>query len=396
MTVLDGALTVDAAPLQLTVNDAAKTYGSALAFDGTEFAVTGGELFFDDSVDSLAIASAGAAAQAEVAGSPYAITGGAPLSGTRIGNYDVTVLDGALTVDAAPLVVTPDEQEKTEGGPFVFAGTEFSTRGLLFSDTVTRVNLSSDGADAQAAATASPFDIRAQAAQGDGLENYRIVYESGTLTVTAAPQEDPVVTPVPTPFFDLPNPNDTIVLSLFGEDNTGGIAVRSGTGGPANNAVSAQARETLATVQGISSTLEIASASCSESSGNVDRYLACLSDALDDFANELDAISTELPPGMEGVARIVRDARQNVAAARTRASARLAGATSQAERDAITREAVGEAREALSTAATEIRKAISFVRADDPELASIQRATITTVAAAVDSVGIELSRATGL
>ena len=162
------------------------------------------------------------------------------------------------------------------------------------------------------------------------------------------------------------------------------------------SAVSAQARETLATVQGISSTLEIASASCSESSGNVDRYLACLSDALDDFANELDAISTELPPGMEGVARIVRDARQNVAAARTRASARLAGATSQAERDAITREAVGEAREALSTAATEIRKAISFVRADDPELASIQRATITTVAAAVDSVGIELSRATGL
>ncbi|WP_299568048.1 MBG domain-containing protein, partial [uncultured Sulfitobacter sp.] len=140
------------APLQLTVNDAAKTYGSALVFDGTEFAVTGGELFFDDSVDSLAIASAGAAAQAEVAGSPYAITGGAPLSGTRIGNYDVTVLDGALTVDAAPLQLTVNDAAKTYGSALAFDGTEFAVTGgeLFFDDSVDSLAIASAGAAAQA------------------------------------------------------------------------------------------------------------------------------------------------------------------------------------------------------------------------------------------------------
>ena len=51
---------------------------------------------------------------------------------------------------------------------------------------------------------------------------------------------------------------------------------------------------------------------------------------------------------------------------------------------------------AVGTAASEIRKAISFARAEDPELAALQTATVTTVAAAVDSVGIKLSRAVGL
>ena len=50
----------------------------------------------------------------------------------------------------------------------------------------------------------------------------------------------------------------------------------------------------------------------------------------------------------------------------------------------------------MTSAATEIRKTIALVRVEDPELASIQQAQITTVADAMDSVAITLSRVADL
>ncbi|MEQ6250659.1 MBG domain-containing protein [Sulfitobacter sp. HNIBRBA3233] len=396
---VDGALTVDPATLEVTVNDARKTYGAGLTFDGTEFAITGGELFFADSLDTITIASDGAAAEAEVAGSPYAITGAAP-SGTGLQNYDISLANGALTVDPAALEITADDRTKTEGEAVAFDGTEFTARGLLLSDIVDSVTLFSEGAAVEATATDSPFAIEVLAAEGDRLENYAITFTDGALTVLEAEEEAeaPIFRPEVAPVFTLPNPADRITLSLSIGEESGPAGLGNGSGGgtPATAAALSDARETLETVQEIAGTLELASGSCAEISGDVDRYLACLSDALDDFANELDEIATDLPPGMQDVARIVRDARQNVNAARSRAQSRLAAATTDAQRDQIRRDAASEARAALDTAAAEIRKSIAFVRVDDPELASVQRATITTVAAAVDSVGIELSRATGL
>ena len=99
---------------------------------------------------------------------------------------------------------------------------------------------------------------------------------------------------------------------------------------------------------------------------------------------------------MQNVARIVQDARVQIDQSRVRAQRRLATATTDAERTAIRRDAANEARAALQTASTEIRKSIALVRADDPELANVQRATVTTVASAVDNVGIKLTRAVGL
>ena len=117
---------------------------------------------------------------------------------------------------------------------------------------------------------------------------------------------------------------------------------------------------------------------------------------MDDFADELDNIAEDLPPGLRNVARIVQDARVEIDAARSRAQSRLATATTDAERAAIRQDAFAESRAALDTASTEIRKAIALVRVDDPELANIQRATITRVATTIDNVGITLTRATGL
>ena len=251
--------------------------------------------------------------------------------------------------------------------------------------------LDSDGAAADASAIGSPYDIVIEeVVESEGLPNYDITFVNGALTVSGL-----VTTPIPSPLpnVTLPQPADTIVLTLP-DDST--QPAGTGTAQASSSASLGQATETLADVRQIATTLEIAAAACDDGSDNVDQYLACLTDALDDFADELDDISTDLPPGLQDVARIVRDARQNVENARLRARSRLATATSDAEREAILRDAVGEARVALSAAATDIRKAITFVRADDPELAAVQRATITTVASAIDNVSIELSRAVGL
>jgi hypothetical protein len=70
------------------------------------------------------------------------------------------------------------------GSVRTFTGTEFTRTGTLFNgDTLTSVTLSSVGCPATAAVGSYP--ILASAAQGNGLSNYVIAYNSGTLTVTA-------------------------------------------------------------------------------------------------------------------------------------------------------------------------------------------------------------------
>ncbi len=384
------------APLTITATNAVKTYGTLLEFDGTEpeFIVTE-TLYFSDTVDSVTLTSDGAAANADIdalanEGSPYAIDISDPV-GTGLGNYDITLVNGNLSVQPAPLTITANNAVKSFGTLLEFDGTEFSVAGpLYFDDTVELVTLTSEGAAVSAAVADSPFPIQILAVEGTGLENYNVMLEAGTLTV-ALPEASVVPPPPVFVGFPLPNPSDTIDSDFGGGGDGGTGGAGSGVAGSL-----AAAEATFEKVDTISDSLEATADSCGQSSGDVSRYLACMSDALDDFAGELDAISSELPPGMQNVARIVQDARVRVDQARVRAQQRLAGATTDAERETIRREAVGEARDALADAATEIRKSIALVRVEDPELATVQRATITRVAGAMDNVGITMSRAVGL
>ena len=61
-----------AAALTITARNQTKTYGIALAFAGTEFAV--GTLYNGDAITSVTLTCPGTAAAATVAGSPYTIT----------------------------------------------------------------------------------------------------------------------------------------------------------------------------------------------------------------------------------------------------------------------------------------------------------------------------------
>ncbi len=132
----------------------------------------------------MTLTSGGAAATASVTGSPYDIVASAAV-GTGLANYTITYLDGELTVGAKALTITADDQTKTYGDTVTFLGTEFTTSGLVNSDTVDSVTLTSGGAAATASVTGSPYDIVASAAVGTGLANYTITYLDGELTVGA-------------------------------------------------------------------------------------------------------------------------------------------------------------------------------------------------------------------
>src|SRR6185503_14517012 len=137
----------------------------------------------------ITLTSTGAAATATVAGSPYDIVPSAAV-GTGLGNYEIDYQDGKLTVDKADLTITAANKTKTYGATIVFDGTtpstDFSVTGLVNSDTVDSITLTSTGAAATATVAGSPYDIVPSAAVGTGLGNYEIDYQDGKLTVDKA------------------------------------------------------------------------------------------------------------------------------------------------------------------------------------------------------------------
>jgi hypothetical protein len=103
-----------------------------------------------------------------------------------------------------------------------------------------------------------------------------------------------------------------------------------------------------------------------------------------------------LPEALETVSASIVVARRGIDAAIARAESRLEGVTDPEARRAIERQAIAEARAALQTAEAEVTKAITLIRADDPELASAYRAQANVVLATLDAVDLELQRAVGL
>ena len=81
------AIDVGKAPLTIAANSQTKTYGATLTFAGTEFTADG--LVNGDTVTSVTLTSAGAAATAGVAGSPYTITPSAAV-GKGLENYAIS------------------------------------------------------------------------------------------------------------------------------------------------------------------------------------------------------------------------------------------------------------------------------------------------------------------
>ena len=177
----DGHLTVNAIALDITATDQSKNYGDTFTFTGTEFSTGAGQLKNSDSVASVTLTSAGAAATAAVAGSPYAIMASAA-TGTGWRNYNISYHDGHLTVHAIALDITANNQSKNYGDTFTFTGTEFAIGAgqLKNSDSVASVTL--DQRRCSGHGDSGWFTVCDHGECGDrhGSGNYNISYHDGS------------------------------------------------------------------------------------------------------------------------------------------------------------------------------------------------------------------------
>ena len=134
--------------------------------------------------DDVTASYAGASFADKNAGSGKAVSvTGISISGADAANYNLLNTTASTTADITQkaLTITADGRGKAYRDTVTFAGTEFTTEGLIGSDTVDSVTLASAGAEATAAAGA--YDIVPGAAAGSGLENYSITYVNGSLAV---------------------------------------------------------------------------------------------------------------------------------------------------------------------------------------------------------------------
>ena len=176
---VNGSLSVSPASLTITASAQSKTYGLTSNLGTTAFTTAG--LVNGDTVTSVNLTGP---ATATVAGSPYPITGSAA-TGTELGNYIISYVNGSLTVNPALLTITADNRSKTyrqmnftEGG--------FTAIGLQNSETVGSVVLTSVRESPTAGVGSYPIVACCAAGGTFNPANHAISYVNGTLTVSPA------------------------------------------------------------------------------------------------------------------------------------------------------------------------------------------------------------------
>lgn len=171
-----------------------KLYGEAMdltgayTWSGLMQGVAGayaGDRLLDVVQGSPQLRSAGAAADAQVQDSPYAIglvVGSVDLSAS---GYQLAVTPGQLVVDRRPLTITVGDASKAYGQNPQWGS--YTVQGLVNSDAVTSLELSSPGVASDA--RVGRYAIHVDGVQGSGLGNYDLQFQTGTLQVSAQGSE---------------------------------------------------------------------------------------------------------------------------------------------------------------------------------------------------------------
>jgi hypothetical protein len=179
-----------------------------------------------------------------------------------------------------------------------------------------------------------------------------------------------LVTVIPTGFVPINDPPDIIDVTLPGGGGGPTLGIGLGTDD--------RSIGTLDFVERISSALERRVAECERefeaNRSDTQGYVACVGDALEQYAGELDRRVVDLPQPLRGVSAVIREAARRVRTART----------------------ISEARTAVRSAITEVRKAIALIRADEPALARVQMRQGNRIETALQSVENRLAKAVGL
>ena len=183
ITYANGTLTVNPAALTITANNATKTYGQTATFAATAFTISG--LVNGDMVSSVTETSTRRRADGSGGTDPI-VPGAATLSAGLSSNYTITYISGTLTVNPAALAITANNASKTYGQTASFAGTAFTTTGLVNGDTVGSVTETSTGSGRRRRSGPTQSCPAAATFSAGLSSNYTITYDDGTLTINPA------------------------------------------------------------------------------------------------------------------------------------------------------------------------------------------------------------------
>ncbi len=172
-----GTLTVTPVGLTITANNQTKVYGAALptltaSYTGFVNGDTSASLTTQPTLTTTATASS------HVSGSPYTITA----SGAVDPDYSISYVAGTLTVTAAPLTITANNQTKIYGAALPTLTASYS--GFVNGDTP--ASLTTQPTLTTTATASSHVGTYAITASGAADSDYTISYVGGTLSVALA------------------------------------------------------------------------------------------------------------------------------------------------------------------------------------------------------------------
>jgi len=176
ITYVDGSVTVNAAALTITASSGSMTYGGSVPVISPT--ITG----LQNGDDASAL---GAGFQCSTLAAPTSPVGSydSSCSGASDANYDITYVDGSVTVTAAPITITASSGSMTYGGTVPTITADIA--GLQNGDTA--VALGGGFLCTTAAVSSSPVGSYASTCSGAMDANYDITEIDGTVTVTPAP-----------------------------------------------------------------------------------------------------------------------------------------------------------------------------------------------------------------
>jgi len=168
-------LTVTPAPLAVTAANASKLYGAPVPpLTGSIVGIKNG--------DNITATYATAATQSSPAGT-YPIVPALVDPDSKLGNYAVTVINGTLTINPAPLTITADDATKILNAPNPAFTASYSGFVLGEGPSVLSGTLSCT----TTAVLNSPVGGYPITCSGQSSPNYAITYVAGTLHVIFAP-----------------------------------------------------------------------------------------------------------------------------------------------------------------------------------------------------------------
>ncbi|MGC9944040.1 MAG: MBG domain-containing protein [Verrucomicrobiota bacterium] len=170
---VNGSLTVNPAPLIITARSTNKVYGASLPIFTASY---NGFVNGDTAASLTTQVTLGTTATASSPAGTYPITA----SDAAGANYSISYIDGALTVGAATITVTADDQTKAYGQALPELTASYS--GFVNGDNTNSLTvLATLATSATPVSNVGVYPITASGAAGS---NYLFIYIAGSLTIT--------------------------------------------------------------------------------------------------------------------------------------------------------------------------------------------------------------------